>query len=62
MMSATVYDGLNRLFGIDNIVLRAGRGAGLGMLDRLGSVKQMIVSEASGLSGDVPKLVRGCPV
>jgi hypothetical protein len=32
------------------------------MLDRLGSVKQMIVSEASGLSGDVPKLVRGCPV
>ena len=62
MMSATVYDGLNRLFGVDNIVLRAGRGAGLGMLDRLGSVKQMIVSEASGLSGDVPKLVRGCPV
>ena len=35
MMSATVYDGLNRLFNVDSIVLRAGRGAALGVLDRL---------------------------
>lgn len=62
MMSASLYDGLNRLFGFDNMVLRAGRGAALGVLDRLGSVKRMIIAEASGLSGDVPKLVRGCPV
>ena len=62
MMSATLYDGLNRLFNVDSIVLRAGRGAALGMLDRLGSVKRMIIAEASGISGDVPKLVRGSAV
>ena len=62
MMSATVYDGLNRLFNVDSIVLRAGRGAALGVLDRLGSVKRMIIAEASGISGDVPKLVRGSAV
>jgi 2-octaprenyl-6-methoxyphenol hydroxylase len=59
MMSATAYDGLNRLFGVDNMVLRAGRGAALGMLDRMGSIKQMIIAEASGVTGDMPKLVRG---
>ena len=62
MMSATVYDGLNRLFNVDSIVLRAGRGAALGVLDRLGSVKRMIIAEALGISGDVPKLVRGSAV
>ena len=48
MMSATVYDGLNRLFNVDSIVLRAGRGAALGVLDRLGSVKRMIISRSVG--------------
>jgi 2-octaprenyl-6-methoxyphenol hydroxylase len=62
MMSATIYDGLNRVFGVDNIVLRAGRGAALGVLDQLPSVKQMFVTEAAGLTGELPKLARGCPV
>jgi 2-octaprenyl-6-methoxyphenol hydroxylase len=61
-MSASVYDGLNRVFGVDNMVLRAGRGAALGALDHLGGVKQMIVAEAAGLTGELPKLARGCPV
>jgi 2-octaprenyl-6-methoxyphenol hydroxylase len=58
-MSATIYDGLNRVFGVDNVVLRGGRGAALGVLDRLPSVKEMIISEAAGLSGELPKLARG---
>ncbi len=58
-MSATLYDGLNRAFSLDNAVLRAGRGAGLGILDRIPALKAMIVEEAAGLTGDVPKLVRG---
>jgi 2-octaprenyl-6-methoxyphenol hydroxylase len=62
MMSATIYDGLNRVFGVDNIVLRAGRGAALGVLDQLPGVKQMFVTEAAGLTGELPKLARGCPV
>jgi 2-octaprenyl-6-methoxyphenol hydroxylase len=61
-MSATLYDGLNRLFGVDNTVLRAGRGAALGVLDRVPMMKRVIVEEAAGLTGDLPKLARGCRV
>lgn len=58
-LSAAAYDGLNRGFSIDNTVLRAVRGAGLGIVDQLPALKQMILKEAAGLSGDLPKLVRG---
>lgn len=61
-MSATLYDGLNRLFSADGAVLRASRGAGLGLVDRIPALKQMIVSEAAGLTGDLPKLMRGVAV
>ena len=58
-MSASLYDGLNRVFSLDNAVLRAGRGATLGILDSIPALKQMIMTEAAGLSGELPKLVRG---
>lgn len=61
-MSATLYDGLNRTFAIDSMVLRAGRGAALGVLDRLPSLKDMIIAEAAGVTGDLPKLARGLSV
>ena len=61
-VSAAAYDGLNRLFGVDSTMLRAGRGAALGVLDRLPFLKQLIVGETAGLSGDVPKLLQGEPV
>lgn len=62
LMSASLYDGLNRLFSVDNIVLRAGRGASLGILDRIPAAKQLILSEAAGQTGDLPKMARGLPV
>lgn len=58
-ISAAAYDGLNRGFSIDNTILRAVRGAGLGLVDQMPQLKQMIMTEAAGLSGDLPKLVRG---
>lgn len=58
-MSASLYDGLNRAFSADSMVLRAGRGAALGVLDRIPSLKDMIISEAAGVTGDLPKLARG---
>ncbi|MGE0056085.1 MAG: FAD-dependent monooxygenase [Hyphomicrobium sp.] len=58
-MSAAVYDGLNRLFSVDNVLLRVARGVGLGTLDRVGVLKSLIVEEAAGLTGDTPKMVRG---
>jgi 2-octaprenyl-6-methoxyphenol hydroxylase len=62
LMSASVYDGLNTIFGADNVLLRAGRGAALGALDHIPSVKKLILAEAAGMTGDLPKLARGCPV
>jgi 2-octaprenyl-6-methoxyphenol hydroxylase len=58
-MSAAAYDGLNRGFSVDNAILRAVRGAGLGIVDQIPMLKQIILTEAAGLSGDLPKLVRG---
>ncbi|MFT3732656.1 MAG: FAD-dependent monooxygenase [Hyphomicrobium sp.] len=61
-MSASLYDGLNRAFAIDSMVLRAGRGAALGVLDRIPSLKNLIIAEAAGITGDLPKLARGVTV
>ncbi len=58
-VSALSFDGLNRLFSNDSTVLRAARDAGLGVVDRLPSLKQAFVKEASGLSGELPRLLRG---
>jgi len=58
-VSTAMFDGLNRLFSSDNALVRAMRDVGLGMVDRLPTVKQMLVTEAAGLSGDVPRLLRG---
>jgi len=58
-ISAATFDGLNRLFSSDNTVVRAVRDAGLGLVDRLPAIKQMFVTEAAGLSGELPRLLRG---
>jgi 2-octaprenyl-6-methoxyphenol hydroxylase len=58
-VSTAAFDGLNRLFSYDDAVLRAVRDAGLGIVDRLPVIKQMFVTEAAGLSGDLPRLLRG---
>jgi 2-octaprenyl-6-methoxyphenol hydroxylase len=62
LMSAGLYDGLNRTFGIDSMLLRGGRGTALSILDRLPSCKNLIVAEAAGVTGDLPKLARGVAV
>lgn len=58
-MSAAAFDGLNTLFSNDNTLLRAFRDVGLGLVDRAQPVKRWLVGEAAGLTGDVPKLLRG---
>jgi 2-octaprenyl-6-methoxyphenol hydroxylase len=34
----------------------------LGVVDRLPGLKRMLVSEAAGLTGEVPKLLKGEPL
>jgi len=58
-MSAATFDAINRLFANDAALLRTAREAGLGLVDRMPALKRFFVSEAAGLTGDVPKLLRG---
>lgn len=58
-VSTFAFDGINRLFSNDWTLVRAARDAGLGMVDRLPFVKRMLVEEAAGLSGRLPRLLRG---
>lgn len=52
-------DGLNRLFSNRSDVLRAVRDVGLGLVDRLPRLKGLFIRDAAGLTGEVPKLLRG---
>jgi 2-octaprenyl-6-methoxyphenol hydroxylase len=58
-LSAAAFDALNRLFSSDWTLLRTARSAGLAIVDRLPVLKQFFVAEAAGLTGEVPKLLRG---
>lgn len=52
-------DGLNRLFSNHSDALRAIRDVGLGLVDRLPRLKGLFIKDAAGLTGEVPKLLRG---
>lgn len=58
-MSTAAFDGLNVLFSNDSTLLRAARDVGLGIVDRSPMLKQLFVAEAAGITGDVPRLLRG---
>ena len=59
MAMGLATDGLNRLFSNRSDVLRLARDVGLGLVDRLPSLKRLFMREAAGLVGEVPKLLRG---
>ena len=52
-------DGLNRLFSNHSDALRLARDIGLGIVDRLPALKHFFIREAAGLTGEVPKLLKG---
>jgi 2-octaprenyl-6-methoxyphenol hydroxylase len=58
-ISAATFDGINRLFASDATLLRSAREVGLGVVDRIPALKRFFVSEAAGLTGDVPRLLKG---
>lgn len=57
--SAAAFSALNALFSQDNALLRSVRDAGLGIVDRMPGLKRALVGEAAGLTGEVPKLLKG---
>jgi 2-octaprenyl-6-methoxyphenol hydroxylase len=59
MAMGMATDGLNRLFSNHSDALRLVRDLGLGIVDRLPALKRFFIREAAGLTGEVPKLLRG---
>ncbi len=62
VQSAAAFSALNTLFSNDWMLLRTVRDAGLGIVDRLPGLKSLLVAEAAGLTGDVPRLLTGEPL
>ena len=58
-VSAATFDGINRLFASDATLLRSAREVGLGVVDHIPALKRFFVSEAAGLTGDLPRLLKG---
>jgi 2-octaprenyl-6-methoxyphenol hydroxylase len=55
-------DVLNRMFSNDFTPLRAIRDIGLGLVDRMPGMKNFFITQAAGLSGPAPRLLRGEPI
>jgi 2-octaprenyl-6-methoxyphenol hydroxylase len=59
MAMGLATDGLNRLFSNRSDILRVVRDVGLGLVERAPALKNMFIREAAGLTGEVPRLLRG---
>jgi 2-octaprenyl-6-methoxyphenol hydroxylase len=59
MAMGVATNGLNMLFSNGSTVLKAVRDLGLGMVDRLPPLKNILIKQAAGLTGEVPRLLRG---
>jgi 2-octaprenyl-6-methoxyphenol hydroxylase len=59
---ALATDLFNRLFSNDHPLVRAARGAGMAVVNRIGPARRMFMTEAGGAAGDLPRLLRGEPV
>ena len=56
---AVATDAFNRLFSNDNPLLRAARDLGMGAVNAVPGLRRRFIREAAGLSGDLPRLMRG---
>ncbi|MBM3530351.1 MAG: 2-octaprenyl-6-methoxyphenyl hydroxylase [Alphaproteobacteria bacterium] len=59
MAMGIATDALNRLFSNNSDALRILRDVGLGLVDRAPPLKRMFIREAAGLTGEVPRLLKG---
>jgi 2-octaprenyl-6-methoxyphenol hydroxylase len=59
---AFATDSLTRVYGIPGKTASAVRRFGMGVIDRLSPIKNRLMSEARGTSGELPLLLRGLPI
>ncbi len=62
LMVAMATDGLTRIYGIPGRAASALRRFGMGLIDRVAPLRDQLMSEARGTSGDLPLLLRGLPI
>lgn len=61
-MVSLATDGLTRIYGIRGKTASKVRRLGMGVINRIGPVKERLMAEARGTSGDLPLLLRGLPI
>lgn len=59
---AMATDAFNRLFSNDNAALRGLRDIGMGVVNAMPRLRRGFIREAAGLTGDLPRLMRGQPL
>ena len=59
---AFATDSLTRIYGIPGKTASAVRRFGMGLIDRISPLKNRLMNEARGTSGDLPLLLRGLPI
>jgi 2-octaprenyl-6-methoxyphenol hydroxylase len=59
MAMGLTTNSLNLLFSNQSTLLRSVRDIGLGLVDRMPPVKEFFIRQAAGLSGEVPRLLKG---
>ena len=55
-------DSLTRIYGVPGRTASAVRRFGMGLIDRISPIKNRMMSEARGTSGELPLLLRGLPI
>ena len=59
---AFATDSLTRIYGVPGKTASAVRRLGMGLIERISPIKNRLMSEARGTSGDLPLLLRGLPI
>ena len=59
---AMATDGLTRIYGVPGRTASAVRRFGMGLVGRIGPLRNRLMNEARGTSGDLPLLLRGLPI
>jgi 2-octaprenyl-6-methoxyphenol hydroxylase len=59
---AFATDTLTRIFGVPGAAASAVRRFGMGLVGRISPIRDRLMSEARGTSGDLPLLLRGLPI
>ena len=62
LMVAMATDTLTRLYGVPGRAASALRRFGMGAVQRIGPLKERLMAEARGESGELPLLLRGLPI